>query len=80
MEPSTNITDHFTANEAMQLLIIHFKHPEYDISITKEEVKHLELSVIDDWENLSRSYLNQLVSKDKLKTLSAMSNNGTYLL
>lgn len=70
----------FTSNDAMQLLVIHHKHKEYDIALTTEEVKHLELSVIDDWENLSKAYIRQLVSSEKLVVLSAMSNNETYLL
>ena len=73
------ITDTFTANEALQLLIIHHKHPEHEINLSTQEVKHLELSVIDDWENLSKAYARQLVPTTKLDLLSSMSNNESYL-
>ena len=76
MEP----LDQFTANEAMQLLIIHFKHDEYEINLSIAELRHLELSVVDDFENLSKAYLRLLVSKDKLETLAAMSRQEPYLL
>ena len=77
---TSTITDQFNSNEAMQLLIIHFKHEEYNIGLTQAEIRHLELSMIDDWDNLSIAYRRLLVSKDKLEILSAMSNNETYLL
>lgn len=72
--------DQFTSNEAMQLLVIHHRHPEYNIALTKDEVKHLELSVIDDHENLSPAYLRMLITKDKLELLTAMSHNEEYML
>ena len=76
MEP----LEQFNANEAAQLLFIHHKHKEYKINLSTQEIRHLELSMIDDWDNLSKAYLRQLVSNDKLEILSAMSNNETYIL
>jgi len=77
MEPE--ITDVFTANEAMQLLVIHFLYKEHKINLSPREVKHLELSVIDEWELLSPAYRRMLVTKDKLDLLRLMSRNEEYL-
>jgi hypothetical protein len=75
MEP----LDQFTANEAMQILVIHHKHPEYEINLSLTEVKHLELSVIDDYEDLSNAYIRMLNTSSKLDLLASMSNNIPYL-
>ena len=77
MEPE--ITDVFSSNEAMQLLVIHFRYPEHKIYLSHKEVKHLELSVIDDYELLSPAYKRMLLKTDKLELLRLMSRNQEYL-
>ena len=71
--------DQFTANEAMQLLVIHHLHPEHNIGLSEDEVRHLELSVIDDYEDLSKAYQRMLNTNSKLELISAMSNYDSYL-
>ena len=69
----------YTGSEAMQLLVVHHKHPEYNIELSSDEVRHLELSVIDDWELVLPSWKRMLAFSTKLEVLSAMSNNRSYL-
>lgn len=65
----------FSANQALQLLWIHFKEEsKYNLGLTKAEVKHLQLCLIDQWDELTTHYRKQLVTKDKLELLSKMSN------
>jgi hypothetical protein len=65
----------FSSNHALQLLWIHYKEEaKYQLKLTKEEVKHLQLCLIDDWDELTTHYKKQLVTLDKLELLSLMSN------
>lgn len=70
MEP---ILDVYTANESLQLLWVHFKEPIVELKLTTEEVKHLQLIIIDEWDTLTTQYKKQLVTQDKLDLLSIMS-------
>ena len=70
MEP---ILDVYTANESLQLLWAHFKEPEVELKLTIREVKHLQLTIIDEWDTLTTHYTKQLVTQDKLDLLSIMS-------
>ncbi len=63
MEP---ILDVYTANESLQLLWVHFKEPIVELKLTTEEVKHLQLIIIDEWDTLTTQYKKQLVVQDKL--------------
>ena len=65
----------FSGNQALQLLwILEKENQEYNLELTKEEVSHLRLCLLEDWANLTTPYKKQLVSRDKLETLSRMSN------
>ena len=63
MEP---ILDVYTANESLHLLWVHFKEPIVELKLTTEEVKHLQLIIIDEWDTLTTQYKKQLVVQDKL--------------
>jgi hypothetical protein len=67
------ILDVYTANESLQLLWVHFKEPIVELKLTTEEVKHLQLIIIDEWDTLTTQYKKQLVTQDKLDLLSIMS-------
>jgi hypothetical protein len=67
------ILDVYTANESLQLLWVHFKEPVVELKLTTEEVKHLQLIIIDEWDTLTTQYKKQLVVQDKLDLLSIMS-------
>lgn len=70
MEP---VLDVYTANESLQLLWVHFKEPIAELKLTKEELKYLQLVIIDEWDTLTTQYKKQLVTQDKLDLLSIMS-------
>lgn len=73
----------FTANQALQLLWVHFVQPkEYKVNLklTKAEVKHLQLELLDKWDTLTTHYKKQLVTKDKLDLLRIMSRNEPMFL
>ena len=65
MEPTTQ----YTSNEAMQLLVIHYLYKEHNIGLTLAEIKQLELTVIDEWEELSAAYKRLLTTSNKLSPL-----------
>ncbi len=65
----------FSANQAIQLLWVHLEDPSVNLGLTKEEVAHLKLEVIADWENLTSPYRKFLPSLDKLVILSIMAND-----
>jgi hypothetical protein len=67
------ILDVYTANESLQLLWAHFEEPAVELKLTAQEVKHLQLTIIDEWDTLTTQYKKQLVTQDKLDLLSIMS-------
>ena len=69
MDTSTN---HFTGNQALGLLWVAQKEPQVELELTKEELRHLQLIVVDEWEFLDSPYRKKLVSKDKLEILALM--------
>ena len=69
----------FTSNEAAQLLNIHHNHPEYPIGLFPDEIRHLELCVIDTFNELSPAYLRLFKTKDKLELLALMSRKQPYM-
>lgn len=66
------INDHFTNNQALNLLWVNQKDTKVNLELTKEELSHLQLIVIDEWDTLDSPYKKELVSKDKLIILSLM--------
>lgn len=67
----------FTSNQALQLLwILEKEQDEYQLELSLKEIKHLQLCVIDDWNNLTTHYKKQLKTQDKLENISRMSNNS----
>ena len=68
--------DMFSANQSLQLLwILHKENDKYNLELTKEEISHIKFCLLEDWNNLTTPYKNNLVSKDKLDILSLLSNN-----
>lgn len=64
----------FSANQALQLLwILEKENSKYELELTKEEQQHLRMCLIEDWSNLTTPYKKQLVTQDKLDTISLMS-------
>lgn len=68
------ITEKYNANESLQLLWVHYKEPIVDLQLTEEEIKYLQLTIVDEWDTLTTHYKKQLVTQDKLELLSLMSN------
>lgn len=68
------VTEKYTANESLQLLWVHYKEPIVDLQLTEEEIKYLQLTIVDEWDTLTTHYKKQLVTQDKLELLSLMSN------
>jgi len=64
--------DHFTARQALGLLWIVEKKDPIELELTKEELRHIQLIVIDEFVFIDSPYMNKLVSKDKLEILSLM--------
>lgn len=72
MEP----LDTFSANQALQLLwILEKENSKYELEFTKAEVKHLQLCLISQWDELTSHYKKHLISRDLLYIISVMSNN-----
>lgn len=65
-------SNHFTGNQALGLLWVVQKEPQVELELTKEELRHLHLIVIDEWDFIDSPYMKNLVSKDKLEILSLM--------
>lgn len=68
------ITENYNANESLQLLWVHYKEPIVDLQLTDEEIKYLQLVILDEWDTLTTVYKKQLVTTDKLELLSLFSN------
>jgi len=64
--------EHFTSNQALNLLWVNQKDPEVNLELTKEELRHLQLTVIDEFDFIDSPYKKELVSKSKLEILSLM--------
>ena len=54
-----------SANQALQLLWIHYKEPEYNIGLTIDEVIDLGLVVVSKFSELTTQYREHLVPKTK---------------
>lgn len=67
--------DPLSSNQALQLLWILEKEPQYDLGITKEELSYVRLCLLEDWNNLTTPYRQHLVTQDKLEILSKLSNH-----
>ena len=72
------INEIYTANESLQLLWIYYKEETFNLELSLDELKYLELTVIDEWDTLTSLNKTLLVSKDKLDTLSKMSKGLPY--
>jgi len=66
------INEHYTGNQALGLLWIVEKKDPIDLELTKEELRYLQLIVIDELDVLSSPYKNKLVSKVKVEILDLM--------
>jgi hypothetical protein len=66
--------DNFNSNQALQLLYVHEKEShKYDLSLTNVELRHIQLCLIDKWDELTTHYKKQLETKDKLDNIAKMS-------
>jgi hypothetical protein len=66
--------DHFTSNQALQLLwILEKENDKYKLVFTKVELRHIQLCLIDKWDELTTHYKKQLETKDKLDNIAKMS-------
>ena len=66
--------DHFTSNQALQLLwILEKENEKYKLVFTKVELRHIQLYLIDKWDELTTHYKKQLETKDKLDNIAKMS-------
>ena len=70
----------FSANTALQLLWIHHEDPYTDIGLTPEEIAHLKLEVIADWENLTCIYKERLITVDKAELIGIMSRKEEFFI
>lgn len=61
--------DHFSTNQAFNLLFINEEQPEL-LELTKEELKFLQLQVISEWEDITSPYFKLLLTQDKLEFIS----------
>ena len=61
--------DHFSTNQAFNLLFINKEQPEL-LELTKEELKFLQLQVISEWEDITSPYFKLLLTQDKLEFIS----------
>lgn len=66
------INEHYTGNQALGLLWIVEKKDPIELEFTKEELRYLQLIVIDELDSISSPYKNKLVSKIKTEILSLM--------
>jgi hypothetical protein len=64
--------EHFTSNQALNLLWVNQKDTRVNLELTKEELRHLQLIVIDEFDTIDSPYFKELVSKDKLEILSLL--------
>lgn len=71
MDTSTSNT-HFTGKQALGLLWINEKNDPVELELTKEELRHLQIIVIDEFVFIDSPYKNKLVSKVKTEILALM--------
>jgi hypothetical protein len=69
---TSTIKEHFTGNQALGLLWINEKKDPITLELTKEELRHLQLIVIDEFVFIDSPYMNKLVSKVKSEILPLM--------
>lgn len=61
---------HLYPNQAFNLLYINQEQPKL-LSLSKEEVRFLQLQVIGDWNEIDSPYRKHLVTKDLKEFISA---------
>ena len=71
MNTSTN-KEHFTGMQALGLLWVDQKDLKVELELTKEELRHLQIVVIDEFDFIESPYIDKLVSKVKIEILSLM--------
>jgi hypothetical protein len=67
--------DPLSGNQALQLLWILEKEPEYNLELTKDELSYVRLCLMEGWNDLTSPYRKLLISSDKLEILSKLSNH-----
>lgn len=66
----------FSANQALQLLwVLEKENSKYELELTSEEIKHLQMSVISQWDDLTTHYKKMLLKRDLHGTLLQMVRN-----
>ena len=71
MDTSTR-KEHFTGSQALGLLWVEQKDSKVQLELTKEELRHLQIIVLDEFDFLDSPYMKKLVSKVKVELLSLM--------
>lgn len=67
--------DPLSSNQALQLLwILEKENHVHKLEFTKDELSHIRFCLLEEWASLTSPYKKQLVTIDKLETLSRMSN------
>ena len=74
MNTTSTIQEHFTGSQALGLLWVDQKDTLVHLELTKAELRHLQLTVIDEFEFIDSPYRKKLITKDKLELLSLMLN------
>ena len=69
---STTRKEHFTGAQALGLLWVEQKDSKVKLELTQEELRHLQIIVLDEFDFLDTPYKKNLVSQVKVEILTLM--------
>jgi len=61
-----------TVNQSLQLLWIHYKEPEYEIGLTKDELMELSLTVVSKYDDITSPYKDAMIPQSKSELVDTL--------